>query len=366
MMSLHRRSAPGAQRRASGRTVSKATPHGVEPVCARLTVHDAPRRSPRWTRARHRYWQSQISCDLTLRRRHPAPESLRQLARGLYGAAGLVTRHGAARVHACLEATGTYSELVATALVDAGHQVSLLNPAIIHHYAKSRLSRAKTDPVDADVIADYAAKEHPPTWTPVPREVRELQALVRRLDALVGMQTDERNRSQAGAWTPAVQRSIDAVLGHLETQIDAVRDQIRQHIDQHPGLRAQRDLLTSIPGIGAATAALLLAELFHKPFTSARQAAAFAGVVPRPNDSGLHHGRRAMCKLGPPRVRKALYFPAIAAIRFNPSLQPLARRLRAAGKPPMLIIGAAMRKLIHLAFGVLKSRRAYDAKLAKA
>jgi len=73
-----------------------------------------------------------------------------------------------------------------------------------------------------------------------------------------------------------------------------------------------------------------------------------------------------MCKLGPGRLRKALYFPAIAAIRFNPSLQPLARRLRAAGKPPMLIIGAAMRKLIHLAFGVLKSGRAYDASLAKA
>ena len=255
------------------------------------------------------------------------------------GCAELLTwmaRHGAGRVHACLEATGAYGELLATTLVDAGHQVSILNPAIIHHYAKSRLSRAKTDPVDADVIADYAAKEHPPTWTPLPREVRDLQALVRRLDALLGMQTDERNRAQAGALTPAVQHSIEAVLGHLEAQI------------------------------GEATAALLLAELFTKAFTSARQAAAFAGVVPRPHDSGIHTGRRVMCKLGPGRLRKGLYFPAIAAIRFNPSLQPLARRLRSAGKPPMLIIGAAMRKLIHLAFGVLKSGRAYDPDLAKA
>jgi transposase len=274
--------------------------------------------------------------------------------------------HGATRVHACLEATGTYGELVATTLVDAGHQVSVLNPAVIHHYAKSRLSRAKTDPVDADVIADYAAKEQPPAWAPLPRELRELQALVRRLDALLGMQTDERNRAQAGGLTPAVEHSIDAVLEHLGAQIDAVRQQIRDHIDQHPDLRTQRDLLTSIPGIGDTTAALLLAELFHKAFSSARQAAAFAGVVPRPNDSGTHVGRRVMCKLGPGRVRKALYFPAIAAIRFNPSLQPLARRLRRAGKPPMLIIGAAMRKLIHLAFGVLKSGRGYDPRLAKA
>ena len=277
-----------------------------------------------------------------------------------------LTRQGASRVHACLEATGTYGEALATLLVDAGHRVSVLNPAIIHHYAKSQLARAKTDRVDADVIADYAAKEHPPAWTPLPREVRELQALERRLDALVGMQTDERNRSQAGPLTPAVRESIAAVLEHLAGQIATVRDQIRQHMNQHPGLRAQRDLLTSIPGIGEATAALLLAELFNKAFTSARQAAAFAGVVPRPHDSGTHQGRRVMCKLGPGRLRKGLYFPAIAALRFNPSLQPLAQRLRGAGKPPMLIIGAAMRKLIHLAFGVLRSGRVYDASLAKA
>lgn len=277
-----------------------------------------------------------------------------------------LTRYDAHLVHAALEATGTYGELVATTLVDAGHRVSLLNPAIIHHYAKSRLVRAKTDAVDADLLADYTAKEGPPAWTPLPREVRELQALVRRLEALLDMQTDERNRQQAGALTPAVADSIAAVLTQLEAHIASVRRQIQAHIDQHPDLRAQRELLTTIPGIGDTTAALLLAELFHKAFRSARQAAAFAGVVPRPHDSGTHVGRRVMSKLGPGRVRKALYFPAIAAIRFNPSLQPLTRRLRGAGKPPMLIIGAAMRKLIHLAFGVLKSGRGYDPRLAKA
>jgi transposase len=297
------------------------------------------------------------------RRRHKVCANTRA---GCAELLGWLTRQGARRVHACLEATGSYGELLAITLVEAGHQVRILNPAIIHHYAKSRLSRAKTDAVDADVIADYTAKEHPPAWTPLPRDVRELQALVRRLDALLGMQTEERNRAQAGALTAAVQHSIEAVLDHLAAQIRSVRQQIREHIDQHPDLRARRDLLTSIPGIGEATAALLLAELFNKPFASARQAAAFAGVVPRPNDSGTHEGRRVMSKLGPARLRKGLYFPAIAAIRFNPSLQPLAQRLREAGKPPMLIIGAAMRKLIHLAFGVLKSGRAYDQKLASA
>jgi transposase len=280
--------------------------------------------------------------------------------------AAWLRRHDALRVHACLEATGTYGEALATTLYDAGHRVSVLNPAIIYSYAKSQLSRAKTDRVDADLIAEYTATQHPPAWTPAPRETRELQALVRRLDALIGMQTDERNRAQAGQVTAAVQQSIAAVLANLEEQIDLVRRQIRDHFDQHPGLRAQRDLLTSIPGIGEATAALLLAELFTKTFASARQAAAFAGVVPRVAESGTCQGRRVMSKVGSSRLRKGLYFPAIAALRCNPSIRNWSARLRTAGKPKMLIIGAAMRKLIHVAFGVLKSGRPYDASLTQA
>ncbi len=101
-----------------------------------------------------------------------------------------LTRHGASHVHATLEATGTYGEALATYLHDAGHRVSVLNPAVIHAYAKSQLARAKTDRVDADLIAAYTATQHPPAWAPLPRETRELQALVRRLDALIGMRTE--------------------------------------------------------------------------------------------------------------------------------------------------------------------------------
>ena len=177
------------------------------------------------------------------------------------------------------------------------------------------------------IIAEDVAKEHPPLWTPLPREIRELQALVRRLDALIGMQTEERNLHRPGSYAgrPAEQ-SIAAVLHHLEQQVQQVRHQIRTHMDQHPGLTRPGATVYVFRQFRQATAALLLAELFNKPFTSARQAAAFAGTVPRPNDSGLHQGRRVMCKVGPSRVRKGLYFPAIAAIRFNPSLQPLARQ----------------------------------------
>ena len=157
----------------------------------------------------------------------------------------------------------------------------------------------------------------------------------------------------------AVEASIEAVLASVDAQIAHIQRLIRAHIADHPSLRAQHDLLVSIPGIGEATAAILLADLFHKPYTSARQAAAFAGVVPRLAESGTWRGRSRLSKIGPGRLRKALYFPAMVALRFNPTIRAVRDRLQAAGKPPMGIIGAAMRKLIHLAYGVLKSGTAY-------
>jgi transposase len=222
------------------------------------------------------------------------------------------------------------------------------------------LTRSKTDRIDADLIADFVATQRPSAWTPPAPEIRQLQALVRRLDALHGMRTQEANRLAAGVVVAEVRGSIEAVLAHLDTQIAQVQQLIRHHLDQHPGLRAQRDLLIPIPGIGEATAAVLIAELFDKPYTRARQAAAFAGLVPRLVESGTLRGRSRLSKIGPGRLRKALYCPAVAALRWNPTIRAVRVRLQAAGKPTMVIIGAAMRKLIHLAYGVFKSGRAYE------
>jgi transposase len=269
-------------------------------------------------------------------------------------------RQGVGRVHATLEATGTLGDALALYLYDAGHTVSVLNPAIIHAFATSQLARAKTDRGDAELIARYTVTQQPPPWTPAPREIRELQSLVRRLDVLNIMRTQESNRLAGGPGSPVVETSIRTVIDTLDAEIVSVQHQIRDHFTQHPGLRAQRDLLTSIPGIGEATAAVLLAELFAKRYTSARQAAAFAGLAPRVSESGTLRSRGRLTKIGPGRLRKALYFPALTALRFNPTLRQMHTRLQAAGKPKMVIVGAAMRKLIHLAFGVLKSGRIYD------
>jgi transposase len=263
-------------------------------------------------------------------------------------------------VHATLEATGTYGEALAMWLHDAGHVVSVVNPTIIHAYARTQLARSKTDRIDAELIARFTAAHQPAPWTPPAPEIRQLQALVRRLDALQGMRTQELNRLAAGVTVADVRASIETVVTSLDAQIAHVHQLIRDHLDRHPGLRAQRDLLTTIPGIGDATAAVLIAELFDKRYASARQAAAFAGLVPRVVESGTLRGRSRLSKIGPGRLRKALYMPAVAALRWNPSIRAVRARLHAAGKPPMVIIGAAMRKLIHLAYGVLKSGRAYE------
>jgi transposase len=278
-----------------------------------------------------------------------------------------LSRHGVERAHACLEATGTYGEALATHLHDAGHTVSIVNPAAIKAYAQSRLSRATTDKADATLIAQFCSERRPPEWQPLPAEIRELQALVRRLDSLGEMRQMEANRLEV-ATTEAVRRSLAEHLAFLDEEIAGTERLIRSHIGGNPGLRKRRDLLLSIPGIGDTTAAKLLGEILDvKRYESARQLAAFAGLAPRLHESGSSVRRRArLSKAGAPRLRKALYFPAVVAIRHNPYVKDLSERLRARGKCPMQVIGAAMRKLVHIAYGVLKSGRPFDPEMKTA
>jgi transposase len=275
--------------------------------------------------------------------------------------------HAAGPVHACLEATGTYGEGVATALFDTGHHVSVVNPAAVTAFAQSQLRRTKTDDVDASVMADFCVAHQPPLWTPWPREVRELQGLIRRRAAVLDMLTQERNRLAAGGVVPPVRASLERHIAILEAELADLDRQIDRHVDQHPALRQQRDLLVTIPGIGATTAARLLAECRAiTDFADARAYAAFAGLVPRERQSGTLRGRTRLSKIGSARLRLALYFPALTAIRCNPALQAFATRLHAAGKPKMVVVGAAMRKLLHIAYGVLKHQRPFDASVCGA
>jgi transposase len=262
-------------------------------------------------------------------------------------------------VHACLEATGPYGESLAGALFEAGHRVSLVNPARVREFAKGLGLRNKTDRLDARVLARFAKDSQPHLWTPPPAAVRELSALVRRLDALMQMHTQESNRRQVAH--PSLQQGIDEHLAFLDARIVELREAIARLIDKDPELRAQRELLETIPGIAQATSAWLLAELRPKQFSCAREAAAHTGLAPIHCLSGESvRGRPKLPRDGNARLRKVLYWPAISAMRFNPLVRDLAQRLAARGKHKMAIIVAAMRKLLHIAYGVLKSGKKFD------
>jgi len=269
--------------------------------------------------------------------------------------------HATAPLHAGLEATGIYGDALALFLHQRGAPVSVINPARTHAFAKSELARTKTDKADAALIARFIAANRPPVWTPPPPEQRQLQALVRRLDALHAMYRQEHNRLDLEDAASILRESIAAHLTHLDDQIRQLQHRLREHVRTYPPLQQRCVLLQSIPGIGECTALKLLAELPSPSCRTARQAAAHAGLCPRQRDSGSSvHGRTRLSKTGNARLRKALYLPAVVAMHHNPILQEFARRLLERGKPKMAVVGAVMRKLLHQAFGVLKHGQPFD------
>jgi transposase len=253
-----------------------------------------------------------------------------------------------------------WREALAEFLCGEGFQVSIVNPARIKGFAKSELLRTKTDSVDAALIARFCAAMKPSLWTPTAPEVKELQALLRRLESVTEMMTCEQNRLETA--TPTVAALTLEHLEYLKQQQQLIKKLISDHFDQHPHLKQQRELLTSIPGIGDLTASILLAEIGDvSDYDNARQLAAYAGLTPSERSSGTSvKGKTRLSCTGNVRLRKALYMPAVVAMRYNPLLKAMSERLLGRGKVKMQVIGALMRKLVHLAFGILKSQKPFD------
>lgn len=265
--------------------------------------------------------------------------------------------------HACMEATSQYYESLAEYLWTMGFRVSVINPLQIKAFGESRLSRQKTDRADATLIARFGEQQAPGLWQPAPAEIRELQRMLARLEAVQQMQVQEQNRRHE-AQGEALE-SIDRVLALLNEEQAKLEQRIRDHIGQHPHLRQQRDLLTSIPGVGDRVSSYFLAWLQADRFEDARQAVAFIGLSPRHRQSGESvRGKSRLSKVGHARLRKILYLPAMSAIRYNPAAQAFADRLKTSGKRGKVVIGAVMRKLVHWMFGVLKSGQPFNADLA--
>ena len=270
--------------------------------------------------------------------------------------------------HICMEATGPYSEVVATALVEAGWRVSVVNPARIKGFAQGELARNKTDRADAALLARFCAAMAPGLWTPPPPAWRELRAWVDRLQALKDMRQQELNRREAhlaSGQAPLV-KAVQTHLDWLDQQIEALERDIDDHIDRHPDLKGDAELLRSIPGIGNTTVAKVLAYAGDvRRFANAKALAAFIGVTPRQRQSGSSvKGRTMMSRTGHADLRRALYMPGLVARRHNPVLKPFGDRLSAAGLAPKAVVGAVMRKLAHLIYGVIKSGKPFDAIVA--
>jgi transposase len=267
----------------------------------------------------------------------------------------------AGSVHACLEATGRYSEGLAEHLHAGGHTVSVINPARLKAFGQATLTRTKTDQTDAALLADFCRRQQPAAWTPPAAEKRALRELVRRRESLLQLKQQEANRLGSGETTPLVRASLEAVLAVLDAQVAHIEQAIAGHVQAHPELARQHQLLDSIPGIAATTAAALLGELDFSAYPSARQVAAQAGLTPRQRQSGTSiRGKPRLSKQGASQLRKILYFPAITALQHNPIIRAFAERLRAKGKSKMTIVCAAMRKLLHLCYGVLKTGQPFD------
>ena len=270
-------------------------------------------------------------------------------------------RHRVRVVHACMEATGRYHEALALRLHRLGHTVSVVNPACVHAHANSRLRRTKTDRADAQLLADYCRTQMPTPWQPPAPELRVLHDLTRRVAQLQTACQQERNRLHTPELAPLVRRSIRRMLAGYRRELAALKAQIAEHINGHPQLARRSALLCSIPGIGVLTAAILLAHAPLDRVHSARQLAAYAGLTPQQRLSGSSiHGKPRISKVGNAHLRGALYMPAVVAKRFNPVLKAFAARLHAKGLHNMAIVAAVMRKLLHIAFGVVKNGIPFD------
>lgn len=266
---------------------------------------------------------------------------------------------------ACMEATGVYFEPVALVLHSAGMKVSVVNPSCIKGFGKSENIRNKNDAVDAGLIARFCLKMEPSAWAPPALEQRQLKGWTQRLYALKDMQQQESNRLEAQSFGGGLEEHAAHIKEHitwLANEIAKLETEIDDHIDRNPALKHDAELLTSINGVGRATAARLLAHLGDiRRFNSAKALAAFLGVTPQQRTSGSSvRGKTVISRTGDSTLRAALFMPSMSARKYNPLLNAFAERLLANGKAKRAVISAVTHKLIKIIYGVIASNQKFD------
>lgn len=283
-----------------------------------------------------------------------------------YGMDGADRRRFAKRLgaveqpHVVLEATGGYEQPLLTDLVKRDVPVSLINPRQARDFARAVGRLAKTDAIDARILADFGAKLQPKANGRERVELEPLRRLAARRRQLVQMQVQEKNRLEHA--DPIPRRSIRAMLRHLEAQVTRIDRELEAAFQAQPKLNKRRERLCTVPGIGLATATQLLAFLPELGYATRREIAALSGLAPRNRDSGAFRGKR-MIGGGRSTVRHVLYMPTLVAIRYNPTIKSFYQRLLQKGKSKMTALTAAMRKLLTLLNALLANNQNWEQKL---
>jgi len=269
-------------------------------------------------------------------------------------------------VISCMEATGIYGLALAKELYHSNHLIIVTNPLRTHAFAKMQMLRNKTDQADAGSIAkfckhlDEQGEVEKNLFTPKGESYERLQFLFTRLQQLKKQHTQESNRLGVSIDTMAT-ASIKAMLKFIDKQIAKIESEIQTCVDNDDELAQQVDLLTSINSIGTITAWAILAYLGDvNLFKNSRQVTCYAGLNPRIEQSGTSVNKSRLSKMGHHHLRRALYLPAVVASHHNQVAITLYQRLLTKGKPKKVAITAVMRKLLVLAFGVLKSQTKFN------
>lgn len=255
-----------------------------------------------------------------------------------------------------VEATGGYEEPLVTSLHDAGVPVAVVNPRQARHFARATGRLAKSDTVDARMLAQLGAALAPRPQAPLPAAVRAVRALVRRRHQVLLLLVQEQNHRRQTP--PALQEGVDRHLAFLRAERTALNRQITHAIRADPALAEQAARLQTAPGVAPVVAATLLAELPELGALGRRPVAALAGVAPFARDSGRTHGSRH-CWGGRAPVRTVLYMAARTAVRCHPTFSACYDRLRAAGKPDKVALVAVMRKLLTILNAMARDLRSF-------
>jgi len=264
-----------------------------------------------------------------------------------------------------MESTSVYWERIAITLHDAGCLVSVVNAAQIKFFARSTLRRGKTDKLDAELIARYGAVMQPARWLPPESDLVALRTLLHARDSIVELLTLEAGRHHAMDHqhqpNPLALGFCEARQKLLEHQLEEANGAIKTLVCASEEMHEKVTLLASIPGIGSLTASILLVETMHlRRMESSDQWAAYAGLSPVPRQSGSFTGRTHISKIGNGRLRRAFYLCALTASRMRNTFGDFYRHLLAQGKPKKVALIALARKLLRVAFAVLKSGQKFN------